>query len=279
MTTDPPRPYIRSLPPFFEQADAAGQRVLDRYLWIFQNLLGPAPDPSKPPPPITVQRRAMATVIDALPDLFYPRLSFLFPESDASLPPLTDPRDADSLQWSKVNALNDYFGIVLPQAGEDDEDAWKLAVTAAVNDWLTAQFAWQGAWFGYQGGVPRSVDDQRRNLASILPVFRERGTAAGLQKLLTILAVGSGPISSDATITVTDLTDGMPMTVGRTTKLRPAYPTRSEGPVLGGVRPYSFLITVEGVKSKSRPAAKTFLSRIVDQEKPAHTTYTIKMTS
>lgn len=279
MTTDPQRPYIRFLPPFFEQADAAGQRVLDRYLWIFQNLLGPAPDPAKPAPPITVQRRAMATVIDALPDLFHPRLSFLFPESRASIPPLADPLDSKSLEWSKVETLNDYFGLVPPQAGQNDEDVWKRIVTAAVSDWLTAQFAWQGAWFAYQGGAPRSLDDQRRNLASILPVFRERGTAAGLQKLLTILAVGSGPIPDGATITVTDLTDGMPMTVGRTTTLRTAYPTTGDGPVLGGVRPYSFLVTVEGVSSTSRPAAKTFLSRIVDQEKPAHTTYTIKVTS
>lgn len=279
MTSDPPRPYIQFLPPFYGQADAAGQQVLDRYLWIFQNLLGPAPDPAKPAPPITVRRRAMATVIDALPDLFHPRLSFLFPESRASLPPLTDPNNSGGLQWSKISALNDYFGIILPKDGEENEEAWKNAVTAAVSAWLTALFTWQGAWFGYQGSTPRPLDNQRGNLASILPVFRERGTAAGLQALLTILAVGSGPIPQNATITVTDLTDGMPMTVGRTTDLRTTYPTGEGGPVVGGVRPYSFSILVKGVSSQNRPAASAFISRIVDQEKPVHTTYTITVTS
>lgn len=275
MPSDTPRSYIGYLPPAFGQADAAGSQVLDTYLGILQTLLGPAPDPLKPDPKMTVVREALAAVIDALPDLFYPRLSFLFPESDEFIPPLNVPSgDEEKYRPDKMTALNDYFGIADPQ-GAGDEERWKKAVFDAVRAWLSELLAWQAAWVGFEGDANWTLDNQRLNMATILPLFRQRGTAAGLEALLAMrFPPGSGAMPGGAKILVRDITAAPPMTVGVTTALRPDY--GEDVPALGGVRPFSFVVEViaDADQAELDPVIVA-MRRVIDQEKPAHTTYTI----
>ncbi len=283
--TDLPRRYITYLPPAFQQIGAADSPVIDRYLQILQALLGPADRP-EPDPAATVIRKAMATVIDALPNLFYPRLSFLFPESDEPMPPLNAPssdpdQSSDQLyRPEKMRALNNYFGLADPPA-TDDLDDWQNQVNAAVSSWLTGLLAWQAAWVDLTCDTTWWLDQQRDTIARILPIYRQRGTPTGLAALATIMAATPlGKIPGTPEVRIRDLAAAPAMTVGRTTRLRPSY--KSGDPVVGGVRPFSFVAELVVLVAQSASREKQYaiqqallaIRSIIDREKPAHTTFT-----
>jgi hypothetical protein len=263
---DPKTPrYIDYLPPVFQQGQAGD--TLDPYLGILQTILGPSLDPEAPDPPSTVVRKAMAQVIDVLPSLFYPRLSFLFPDNtDDFIPPLQSATDPTYLS-GKMDLLNDYFGIVDPPPGTD----WQARVNSAVSAWLSDFLNWQAAWVGLACDNNWTLDRKREIVATILPVFRRRGTAAGLEDLLKIF-VGDG-------VSVQDMVAAPPMIVGGTTDLKPGF--EAGDPVIGGVRPFSFAVQLTvptyDVLSPAVQQKVDAIRTVVDREKPVRTQYTVSV--
>lgn len=266
-----PRPdgYIQFLPAVYRQPDPAGSAAfLETYLEIFQQITGRRLAPSSDDPPDTVVRKGLADIVDVLPSLFYPRLSFLFPGDDAFIPPLNPANPPNQNYFAeKLNELNDYFGVANPPQDGD----WQAAVTAAVSLWLSQLLAWQAAWIDLDPDDSWSLDKQRQTLATILPVFRQRGTAAGLKQLLQLF------VGDD--IEVLDAVTAPPMTVGRNTALKSAY--QAGDAVVGGVRPFAFVVqlTVATYDMTSPVVERTVaaIRALVDAERPAHTNYTVEV--
>lgn len=267
--------YADFLPAIYHQPDGQGNAAfLDAYLGVLQAILGrptgqggqsQAPSfraaASTPPP---VPRKGMAQVLDILPDLFYPRLSFLFPDSQDSIPPLQptnnpDPHYADE----KLAELNSYFGIIPPV------DTWTDDKRAAVLHWLTEFLDWQSRWVGFRVNDAWSVDTMRANMAGILPIFRQRGTAPGLQQLLSLYVTG-------AKVRVHDAVTAPALQVGRNTTLQSHF---EEGdPVLGGVRPLCFVVELTvpaGTGDDDVKAKVDAVTTLTNAEKPALTTFKV----
>lgn len=268
---DPPIRYIQFLPAIYQPGGGAGnQAFLDAYLGILQNLLDRNAPTDNDTTTEVVNRRGMADVIDILPQLFYPRLSFLFPGDEDFIPPL-QPAQPPSPTYSdeKFDQLNDYFGVANPPAGA----SWQTTVTDEVSAWLNSLLNWQSTWIGLNCDNNWTLDSKREIMATILPVFRQRGTAAGLEELLNIYI--------DGDIAVNDVVSAPAMTVGHTTRLKAAY--ENGDPVVGGVRPFAFQIVLTvPTFDLSSPAVRSKVAAIkalTDQEKPAHTSYTVEVTT
>lgn len=265
---DPPIRYIQFLPAIYQPGGGAGdQAFLDTYLGILQNLLDRNQQVQSETTTHTLNRRGMADVIDVLPQLFYPQLSFLFPPGDEAFIPPIQPTPPPSPTYSAqiFDVLNDYFGIANPA----DPNTWQDTVSAEVTAWLDELLNWQSTWIGLACDNNWTLDSKREIMATILPVFRQRGTAAGLQELLNTFITGD--------IAVNDVVAAPAMTVGRNTQLKAAY--ASGDPVVGGVRPFAFqvVLTVPTYDIHSMPvlAKVAAIRALVDQEKPAHTSYTV----
>jgi phage tail-like protein len=258
--------YADFLPAVYRHADAADAAFLRRYLEIFERVLArPEEEPAANPAVTAAQRQGLARVLDVLPDLFYPRLSFLFPDSADFIPPFTPAFSIDpNYKNEKLAELNSYFGIADPVA---DPDNWP----ATVEHWLSEFLDWQAQWVGFACDDGWSLDRKRKNLAEILPVFRQRGTVAGLNALLKIL-LGEG-------IKVYDAVEAPALVVGRTTELKSQFETGDA--VVAGVRPFSFVVELWApTYDFTTPAILekiAALKALVDQEKPAHTSYTLAL--
>lgn len=269
MADPTPDRYSDFLPSVYRQPDGKGSAAfLDLYLTIFQQIVGRRLEPSSQDPPDTVVRKGMASVIDVLPSLFYPRLAFLFPDDDAFIPPF-NPTTQNNPNYTseKMDELNDYFGIADPAAGQD----WQTQVTQAVTLWLSDFLDWQSAWIGLRCDNNWTLDNKREVMARSLPMFRRRGTAGGLEELLQVYVGGD--------IQVQDMVDAPAMTVGYTTTLKTAY--ESGDAVVGGVRPFAFLVQLSvATYDLTSPAIEQTVAAIkalVDTEKPLHTNYLIQV--
>ncbi|RYF89611.1 MAG: hypothetical protein EON95_18470, partial [Caulobacteraceae bacterium] len=192
---------------------------------------------------------------------------FLFPPDDEAFIPPIQPNPPPSTTYSDelFDTLNDYFGISNPT----DQGSWQATVDAEVSAWLSELLDWQSTWIGLANDNNWTLDSKREIMATILPVFRQRGTAAGLEELLNTFIKGD--------IAVNDVVAAPAMTVGRNTQLKTAY--ASGDPVVGGVRPFAFqvVLTVPTYDLNSMPvlAKVAAIRALVDQEKPAHTSYTV----
>jgi phage tail-like protein len=265
---DPPIRYIQFLPAVYQPGGGAGdQAFLDSYLSILQNLLDRNAPVENETTTKTVNRRGMADVIDVLPQLFYPQLSFLFPPGDETFIPPLQPNPPPSTTYTDqlFDSLNDYFGIANPT----DQGTWQTTVDTQVSAWLNELLDWQSTWISLACDNNWTLDSKREIMATILPVFRQRGTAAGLEELLNTFITGD--------IAVNDVVAAPAMTVGHNTQLKAAY--ASGDPVVGGVRPFAFqvVLTVPTYDIHSMPvlAKVAAIRALVDQEKPAHTSYTV----
>jgi hypothetical protein len=271
MSEQPPSRYIQFLPTVYQRD---GSEFLRAYLTVLETLLDHRPvsdDDVQGSTPLLI-RRGLADVLDILPDLFYPRLSFLFPEDTDNLtPPLSgDQRlSADGKTGTKENtaalaALNDYFGLTDPR-----NQAIGVKWQSVVEAWLGELLQWQSEWVGLETDDGWTVDYLRNTLATILPLFRQRGTAAGLQALLQVML--------DPHLTVADVSGSPPLSVGANTAIKTRYDPGD--PVLGGVRPYAFIVYFKPATSDLTDPAVTrqvaAIKALVDREKPVHTTYTV----
>lgn len=270
MADEPRLRYIRLLPAIYQRGDASGQAAfLDAYLSIFQTLLDRNAAASEATAS-AVHRRGMAELIDVLPNLIDPRLGLLFPGSDEAVPPL-QPANPPSPTYTDTlfTNLNDYIGAADPPVGA----GWQKAVDNAVSDWLDGLLDWFAAWVGLTCDNQWSIDRKRQVIATILPLYRQRGTSAGLAGLLNTFI--------DADITVRDVVAAPALVVGRSTTLADDYAAGSA--VVGGVRPFSFQITLtvptyDTGRADVR-ALVTAIHSLADREKPAHTNYTVNVTT
>lgn len=274
--------YIDLLPAVYrlDTLKGADPAFLNRFLLIFEAILGRAsavnanPDEPDLPP-----RKGMAELIDALPDFFYPQLEPLFPGDDEFLPPIIDPdpnaTDKQKAEWSDaiLGILNAYVGAADPAANP----AWP----AVAEHWLDSLLGWQSGWVGLNVDDSWDIDTKRAELAGALDRYRSRGTTDGLAAALAAYV-------PDADVAVTNTAPAVPMTLGRNTDLDSAFQTGD--PVVGGVRPFAFLVTVYvSTYDISAPEVDNLLAAVapvIDREKPAHTTcvlqavpYTFKLGS
>jgi len=257
--------YIDFLPAVYRRHAGPGSpEFLEAYLHVFQTILGRTPPRGDETPehPTAVDRKGLASVIDVLPDLFYPRLSFLFEDdTEDFIPKFAPPRPPRGYTDHKLAELNSYFGITDPMTN----DAWQAAVTR----WLGEFLDWQAAWLGFQPDDNWTIDNKRLQLALILPIFRQRGTARGLEQLLRMFV--------DPAIEVHDMVDALALTVGETTRLSEEF-DQTEA-VVGGLRPYSFVVQLTvGPNETDLPQTTQKIAAIealTDREKPANTSYRI----
>jgi len=117
---------------------------------------------------------------------------------------------------------------------------------------------WLASWMALVLRADWEEEQQRAVIAKIIPLYRKRGTRAGLEDYLKIYA-GAG-------VTIKD--DVAPMEVGVSS-------TVGVDAVIGGIPPYFFVINVafaEPDPGKLKEKARA-VEAVLDIEKPAHTFY------
>lgn len=261
--------YLRFLPTLLARRGPGNTpSFIEKYLQVPESILG-----QRDGTPANVQR-GMAAVLDILPSLLYPRLSFLFPGSAAVMPPVEAttatgaPNTAATART--LRTLNALLGIVpIDTTLAKDTDPWRDVVL----DWLTGYLDWLGSWLAFTASPEWSVDRRRSVLAALMPLYRKRGTRDGLEGLLRLF------ISPDiSVISVIDLVDAPPLCLGENSTLADAY---SEGDgVLDGTRPFSFAVDLplptydfESVPTRALIAS---VRTLVDAEKPLQTRYVVR---
>lgn len=174
--------YLRYLPAVY--ATGEPEFLLD-YLKIFQKILtGIAPE--KPGDRRGIQELLAAEVIG---NLFYPRLSFLFPTSDTDfIPPISGAKPAD--ETAILTDLNSYIGVpavtdpLAKYVGQTQPGSGNLdGITAWLNDFLL----WLGNWVGLVLDNSWSIDKKRDVMAQIMALYRMRGTLDGISMLCKLL--------------------------------------------------------------------------------------------
>jgi hypothetical protein len=127
---------------------------------------------------------------EVIGNLFYPRLSFLFPdENRAFIPPisgLSPPEEAKLLA-----ELNSYIGVKAAHSALAGHVTGPGGQTppweAAFLDWLNDFLTWIGSWVGLVVDQSWSLDKKRSVIAQILALYRLRGTAQGMSFLIDLL--------------------------------------------------------------------------------------------
>ncbi|NIF92706.1 phage tail protein [Burkholderia sp. Cy-637] len=176
-----PSAYLRYLPAIYQ--DAAAPFVGD-YLKIFEKLLTGIDDGALD------GRRGIQELLAAqvIGNLFYPRLSFLFPPSDTQfMPPISG---ATTAQEQQILAdLDRYIGVPTPP-----DPALKFAgqgsrppPEAAIEAWLGGFLDWLGGWVDLIPDGNWSLDKKRNVIAQSLALYRMRGTPQGLSLLVNLL--------------------------------------------------------------------------------------------
>jgi phage tail-like protein len=117
---------------------------------------------------------------------------------------------------------------------------------------------WLASWTALVLRADWSLEQKRKALSQIIPLYRKRGTKAGLEEYLKIY-VGEG---------VTIFDEHQPMQVGATATVGQDF-------VIGGLPAYFFRANVAfTTPDPAELSAKTESVRaVLDIEKPAHTSY------
>ncbi|RKG79684.1 hypothetical protein D7W79_09795 [Corallococcus exercitus] len=258
--------YLRFLPVLLTRRGPGNTpSFIEKYLQIPESILGQRDGT------LANVQRGMAAVLDILPSLLYPRLSFLFPGSTAVMPPVEatnavgDPNDAATART--LRTLNALLGIVpIDTTLAKDKDPWRDAVL----DWLTGYLDWLGSWLAFTANPEWSVDRRRSVLAGLMPLYRKRGTRDGLEGLLRLF------IAPD--IRVIDLVHAPPLLLGENSTLADTY-SKGDG-VLDGTRPLSFAVDLPlptyDLDSVATRALITSVRTLVDAEKPLQTRYEVR---
>lgn len=118
---------------------------------------------------------------------------------------------------------------------------------------------WLASWMGLALRTDWTESQQREVLRQILPLYRMRGTRQGIEQYLKIY-VGDGVHIPDE--------DPAPFKVG-TTRIGG---DQASG-VIGGVRPYHFVVNVKFASVAERQAKTMAVTAVLNIEKPAHTTF------
>ncbi len=225
-------------------------------------------------------RKGIGEVVSILPDLASPRLSFLFAEDDTDFIPPFPRLKATSTSgqdhtWLDYTALEQYLGM------------------PHVDQWLAEYLQWLGSWSALVLAQQWSVDKKRRTIAQIFPLYRMRGTRIGLEKLLTLFLFANDadePSSSALarhtegeaakkkdTVVVTDNSQNPPTPAMQVDQFQLRDRPGPDDPVLNGYQPYGFTVKVTLHTNDAHVVQHQIdvLRQVLDQEKPAHATYTL----
>ena len=277
--------YLNLLPAIYDPATPppASNSFITDYLKIFEQILSgrPSPEPSVYPssPSTTTPSQAaippkgIGSVLDIMADLFYPRLSFLFPSDEtAFMPPIETPVPAAS------DAKYDQHLLALLNA---------FIKVSHIEPWLDECLQWLASWISLVLAESWTLDKKRQTLAMIYPLYRQRGTLNGLQKLIELYLLADSdstqeqpqpgskqPTEAIPSVTIIDTTEIKPsdMEVGAF-QLQPAY--TQNAPILNGVTPYHFIVTVtmHTTDHQTVQRQKEVIEKVLQQEAPAHTSY------
>lgn len=260
--------YLRQLPAIYRGAfrhlDVPGTAAMEPaqssaeflgpFLKIFETILTEKMDPT------SLEHRSFSEMIDALPDMLYPALYFLFPDQQRSegerdfVPPLplehfhdtAHPGDADSAYAERLRA---FLKLHRTDRGMERD--------------LEELLEWLSTWTALVLHRNWSVDKKRTVLARILPLYRRRGTPRGLEALLELYF--------DRPVKIFDRVRLPAFRVGVNSR------AGGGGATLGGFPPYHF-IAAAAIRPGDRGRVEEIvrsIRRIIDREKPAHTTYNL----
>lgn len=304
MSTDPSG-YLRYLPAIYR--DAAAPFVGD-YLKIFEKLLTGIDDQE-----LDGRRGIQELLASAvIGNLFYPRLSFLFPPKDTSfIPPISGAEHSQEVQI--LDDLNRYIGVPSPPNPAARFSGGQHATQppeAAIQAWLDGFLNWLAGWVDLVPDGSWDIDKKRNVIAQSLALYRMRGTPQGIGMLIDLLflpltltgvALGESdtddsdrskthPIAGDVKVTVSNPTP-VGITVRDDSKSPDAFVLQDSdtnpGPVVSGYAPWvfdvlitlpnddnpDFLLTATNVTQVQQLIRQ--ITQLLDRVRPAATRYTI----
>lgn len=281
MTQSQASAYLKLLPAIYSDPQVLSQHpFLGNYLKIFEKVMTGLPMDGR----LLLQRRKgwgqmLAPMV--IGELFYPRLSFLFPDNPQFMPPLNQ----QSLQ-----TLNEYFGISSSPNPDGAVTDWLMDLLDFIASWVDLYLDHDFLDLEESPAVPTAYLDKMRNIiARIMPLYRKRGTQEGLQGMIDLMIDVNYRGEPLVEVTVTPLAETTPWQLGVNSKLRVIY---GEGmPVVGGVRPWVFLVDVTilclypNPKGVVKPCGTPCWTRIdeimekvlllLDREKPEYSHYVL----
>ncbi|WP_437536829.1 phage tail protein [Sorangium sp. So ce726] len=257
--------YLRFLPAIYAKPGPGGApSFLQRYLQIAEALLG------RRDATASGVQDGLAQLLDVLPSLLSPRLSFLFPGSTAALPPILvknkDGSPNAAATAANLRRLNDYVAAVPIAGTSQDGGPWE----DGVEEWLAGFLGWLAGWLEFQRDPAWDVDQQRAALAVLMLLYRARGTRAGMEAMVKLF------FTED--IRIIDLAEATPLALGLNSTLAGSY--ESGDGVLDGRRPYSFAVEIvlptSDLGSPDVVALQRAVTALVDAEKPLQTRYVVR---
>ncbi|TAM54759.1 MAG: hypothetical protein EPN57_04455 [Paraburkholderia sp.] len=181
--------YLNYLPACYGSAEPSGELpFLALYLKAFEKLLSGIADGAdleqadSSLDAAVAYRAGIRALLDAdvIGNMFYPRWSFLFPDSDPSvfMPPLSEVK-IEKNKTALFNALANYFGLA-----KYVNDPNRLT---PVEVWARSFFEWLGSTIGLGVDKNWSIDTSRTLIAKAFALDRARGTPMGMEWLLEAL--------------------------------------------------------------------------------------------
>lgn len=265
--SEPGEAYLRLLPGPYQGAyhGPQGQRVdtrfLGRYLKIFEQILT-AQSPAESPSP-----RAIARLVDVLPDMLYPGFHFLAPPGtpvEEAVPDFLLDFDVHTRSARETAKAGPTAGDVLPR----DIFASYLRVRDDFPEWLEELLEWVATWIGLVLHRNWSLRKKRTVIARILPLYRKRGTREGLEQLLELFF--------ERKIKIIDDIPAKGFRPGGTSGRIGAQLQANRRP-LGGFPRYYFIAAV-ALRLADVPRAHRLVGSIravIEREKPIHVNYNL----
>ncbi|WP_437594366.1 hypothetical protein [Sorangium sp. So ce1000] len=285
--------YLRLLPAVHASRSEDGTpSFVERYLMIAESLLG-----RRDGGEAGVQQ-GMAALLDALPSILSPRLSFLFPDSTELLPLIEVADTAAQFPLAPtedvLEVLNHFLGIVPfvpPESLETLAVSKRRQRMSLILEPLAQLLEWLSGWIALVPIRDWSVDKRRDVLSRIMPLYRKRGTLEGLKGLMkaffdNVVVDQNGKPTVWIKTDVVDMTPAQPIELGTNTTLAETASPKQEDPdnivmppvllpVLDGMRPHSVVVGIYLNPNKYLIQAqlerlKSTMNSFVDEEKPVH---------
>lgn len=241
--------YMKYLPAVYQQPEisnnlAGSEAFLSHYLNIFEKIFSGIDDD------VLSKQKGMGELLntDVIGNLFYPRFSFLFPNNSDFIP---------SLDKTTQQTFSEY----IPPLNTDPDK---------FSQWLSEFVNWLAGWVALPLDQSWDIDKKRQVIASIMPVYRSRGTLPGLQQLLD-LSIAQGHQSLIIQRIVVQNAAKLPaLQVGINFILQENY--SKGGAIVSGQRPWLFIVNVymqPEAKAEDVQAMLQKINALCDYAKPA----------
>lgn len=231
--------YLRLLPPVFQEPEEDEKEVfIGRYLKIFEKILSGIDDDE------LKGKKGISEILDIIPELFHPQFSMLFSvdENEEFIPSLGD---------TEKKNLKSYFRPELNIADFEHE---------FIHEFL----GWLAKWIALVLKEDWELETKRKVVASIIPIYRTRGTKIGIQKFLDIYVPGGVKIYEKlGSFQVGESRIGEDTLIG------------------GGIKAHTFTVEVSIPKRNLKEQERFLknLNNVLEAEKPVHTSYLLKVST